>query len=69
MQYLQYRLHVSASTLVIIRLAFNLSRYGVLWGTRSRFTIVGGMKVLTTIVKRDLVPHPPRAHHTDCIVS
>jgi hypothetical protein len=26
MQYLQYQLHVSASTLAIIRLAFNLSR-------------------------------------------
>jgi len=27
MQYLYYQLHVSASTLAIIRLAFNLSRY------------------------------------------
>jgi len=56
MEYLQYQLHVSASTLAIIRLAFNLSRdytiYGVLWwgGTRSRFTIVGSMKIRTGYV-------------------
>jgi hypothetical protein len=52
MQYLQYQLHVSASTLAIIRLALNLSRdytiCMVCWeGTRSRFTIVGSMKIRT----------------------
>jgi len=54
MQYLQYQLHVSASTLAIIRLAFNLSRdytiCMVYFGegeTRTPFTIVGSMKIRT----------------------
>ena len=54
MQYLQYQLHVSASTLVIIRFVFNLLRdyiicmvYCVGGGARSRFTIVGSMKIRT----------------------
>jgi len=54
MEYLQYQLHVSASTLAIIRLAFNLSRdytiCMVYWGeggTKSHFTTVGSMKIRT----------------------
>jgi hypothetical protein len=54
MEYLQYQLHVSASTLAIMRLAFNLSRdyticmvYSEEGGTRSRFTIVGSMQIRT----------------------
>ena len=53
MEDLQYQLHVSASTLAIIRLTFKLSRdynlYNLLWGreTRSRFTIVHSMKIST----------------------
>jgi len=49
MEYLHYQLHVSASTLAIIRLAFNLSRdYTICMvcsgkGARSCFTIVGSM--------------------------
>jgi hypothetical protein len=56
MEYLHYQLHVSASILAIIRLAFNLSRdytiCMVYWGgggtTRYRFTIVGSMKIRTS---------------------
>jgi len=54
MVYLQYQLHVLASTLAIIRLAFNLSRdytiCVVYWGEggmRSRFSTVGSMKIRT----------------------
>jgi len=54
MEYLQYQLHVSAPTLTVIRLAFNLSRdytncmvYSGGGGARSRFTIVGSMKIRT----------------------
>jgi len=54
MEYLYYQLHVSASTLAIIRLEFNLSRdYTICMvcsgegGTGSRFTVVGSMKIRT----------------------
>jgi hypothetical protein len=54
MEYLQYELHVSASTLAIIRLTFTLSRdytirmlYSGGGGARSRFTIGGSMKIRT----------------------
>jgi hypothetical protein len=57
MEYLQYQLHVSASTLATVRLAFNLSRdytirmvySGKAGGgaTRSRFTIVSSMQIRT----------------------
>jgi hypothetical protein len=51
MQYLQYQLHVSASTLAIVRSAFNLlSNYTICvvysgGGDEISFTKVGGMKV------------------------
>ena len=53
MEYLYYQLHVSASALAIIRLALNLSSdYTICMvcsggRTRSRFTIVGNMKIRT----------------------
>jgi len=56
MDYLQFQLHVSASTLAIVMLAFNLSKdyticmvcFGEGKGeTRSRFTIVGSVKIRT----------------------
>jgi hypothetical protein len=57
MEYLHYQLHVPASTLAIIRLAFNLSRdyticmvcsgEGKGGGTISRFAIVVSMKIRT----------------------
>jgi hypothetical protein len=56
MEYLQNQLRVSASTLAIIRLAFNLSGdYTFGWGwlgggvgaTRLRFTLVGSMNIIT----------------------
>jgi len=56
MEYLQYQLHASASTLAIIRLAFNLSR---------DYTIC----MVYFWEAGDLVPFPPplEVHHTDCM--
>jgi hypothetical protein len=54
MEYLQYQLHVSAFTLAIIRLAFNLSRDYTIYMVYS-----GGRG------NRDL----PEVQHTDCLYS
>ena len=69
MEYLQYQLHVSASTLAIIRLAFNLSRDYTIYmvcsweggrGTRSRFTIVGSMEIeLSVRISEWFIRHTP----------
>ena len=66
-EYLQYQLHVSAPTLAIIRLAFNLSRdyticmvyCGEGGGARSRFTIVGSMKIRTLDIISNIWCHYP----------
>jgi hypothetical protein len=55
-EYLHYQLHVLASTLTIIRLAFNLSRHYTICmvccgegGGDLIFTIVGSMKIRTLV--------------------